>query len=270
MDRFTDRIAVVTGAASGIGRALSIALARRGCDLALADINPEGLAETAREVQRQGRRATTYEVDVADLERMRAFAVSVEQDHGRVDILINNAGVSVAANFEDHSIEDFEWVVGINLWGVIYGCKLFLPLLQRQDEAAIVNLSSMFGLVGVPSQTSYCATKFAVRGFSEALASELATTNVQVMSVHPGGIATNIVKAARYRGAMTSRRDKAIEFFDKRAMSPEKAADQIIAGIASNKLRLLVTPEAHVADVISRMFPVASRRVVNWVQGRLL
>src|SRR5690606_6567862 len=157
MKRFTDRVAVVTGSAGGIGRAVAEALATKGCHLALADINPDGLEQTAERVRSLGRRATTHRVDVADLAQMEGLAAEVEREHQRVDILVNNAGVSVAATFEEQCLDDFGWVVGINLWGVVHGCKLFLPLLRQQDEAYVVNLSSMFGLVGMPHQTSYCA-----------------------------------------------------------------------------------------------------------------
>ncbi|MCH9682377.1 MAG: SDR family oxidoreductase [Deltaproteobacteria bacterium] len=270
MERFFDRVAVVTGSGSGIGRALAHSLAARGCNLALADIDADGLAETARQVEATGRRVTTHEVDVSDRARMEAFAQQVEQAHGRADILINNAGVTVSATLEEQSLDDFAWVVGVNLWGVVHGCKMFLPLLRRQDEASIVNLSSMFGLIGVPRQTSYCATKFAVRGFSEALAVELAKTSVRVMSVHPGGIRTNIAKSARYRGDSVRTRDKTVAFFERRAMSPRRAAEQIVDGIAQGSERLLVTREAQVTDMLKRVWPELPSRWLAWVQDRVL
>ena len=182
MKKLSDRVAVVTGAAGGIGRATSLALAKEGCHLALCDVNTVGLEETAAMARELGRTVSTHIVDVSNKERMRAFAEEVVAQHGGVNILVNNAGVTVTAPFEHHSLEDFEWIVGINLWGVIYGCKFFLPYLQKADEAHIVNLSSLFGLLGVPSQTSYCATKFAVHGFSEALWVELRDQNIGVRS----------------------------------------------------------------------------------------
>lgn len=270
MKRFTDRVAVVTGAASGIGQAVAVALAAKGCDLALADIDTEGLAHTATRVEGLGRRATTHRVDVSELAQMEAFAAEVEREHGRTDIVVNNAGVTVASSFEAQSLEDFAWVVGINLWGVVYGCKLFMPMLRRQDEAYVVNLSSMFGLVGMPHQTSYCATKFAVRGFSESLAVELADTTVRVLSVHPGGIRTNIARSARYRGEAAQTRDKTVGFFDKMPTSPETAAARIVAAMERNAERLLITPEAHAVDVIKRLFPAVPSRWVAWVQKKVL
>ncbi len=271
MKRFTDRVAVVTGAGSGIGRAVAEALAAKGCDLALADIDPEGLERTASAIAALGRRATTHRVDVSNLAQMQAFAAEVEAAHGRVDVLVNNAGVTVAATFEEQSIEDFEWVVSINLWGVVYGCKLFLPLLRAQPEAYVVNLSSMFGLIGMPRQTSYCATKFAVRGFSESLAVELAGTGVRVLSVHPGGIRTNIAKSARYRGANPDQlRAKTVRFFEKLAMPPEAAAARIVGAMERNAERLLITRETYVTDVLKRLAPSVPSRWIAWVHRKVV
>lgn len=269
MRDFTNRLAVVTGAASGIGRALAQTLAAEGADLALVDINETGLKETARAVEGQGRRASTHVADVSDRERMESLVREVEDVHGHVDILINNAGVSVAGTFEEQSLDDFGWVVGINLWGVVNGCKLFLPLLLRSDDAYIVNLSSVFGLVGVPRQTSYCATKFAVRGFSESLAAELAHTSIRVLSVHPGGIATNIAKASRYRGDSVATRDRAVSFFERRGMDPRDAADRIVSAMKKNRERVLITREAYGIDAIKRLFPIIPGRILSWAEKRL-
>lgn len=271
MKRFTDRVAVVTGASSGIGQAVARALAERGCDLALADIDPEGLEQTASMVTAVGRRATTHRVDVSDRGAMEAFAREVEDAHGRVDILVNNAGVSVAATFDEHSIEDFEWLLGINLWGVIYGCKLFMPLLQQRDEAYIVNLSSIFGLLGIPRQTSYCASKFAVAGLSKALAVELAETPVRVLCVHPGGIQTRIVESTRYLGPDgPSLRRRAVALFARRGMSPDDAARRIVTAMTRNAERLLITPEAYVGDALKRLVPAAPSRWLAWIHRRVV
>lgn len=270
MKRFTDRVAVVTGAAGGIGRAVAEALAAKGCHLALADIDEEGLHGTAERVRTLGRRATTHRVDVSDLAQMEGFVSAVRDAHGRADVLVNNAGVTVAATFAEQSLEDFAWVVNINLWGVVHGCKLFLPLLLEQDEAYVVNLSSMFGLVGMPRQSSYCATKFAVRGFSESLAVELADTPVRVLSVHPGGVRTNIAKSARYRGPNSERlRTNTVRFFEQRGMTPAAAADRIVAAMERNAERLLITPEAHATDVIKRLYPAVPSRWVSWVHRKV-
>lgn len=270
MRDFSNRVAVVTGAASGIGAELALHLAREGADLALADIDPEGMQRAADRVAELGRKVSTHRVDVSDRRLMELLPEEVMEAHGRIDVLINNAGVSVGASLEEHELEDFEWVVGINLWGVVYGCKFFLPYLKQSDDAYIVNLSSVFGLVGVPRQTSYCATKFAVRGLSESLGGELAGTSVRVLSVHPGGIKTNIVKKSRYRGKSLDSRDRVIKWFEKRAMPPEKAADIIVGAMKRGAERVLVAPEAYGIDVIKRLVPVIPGRVLAWLEGRMM
>src|SRR5690606_24189485 len=164
----------------------------------LVDVDAQGLAETARRIRDAGGTASEHQVDVSDKAAMRELASEAERTHGLAHVLVNNAGVSVGCTFEQHAREAFEWLMGINFWGVVYGCKFFLPLLRRADEAQIVNISSVFGLVGMPLNASYCASKFAVRGLSETLRTELADSHVGVTCVHPGGIATNIVKRARF------------------------------------------------------------------------
>lgn len=270
MRRFKNRVAVVTGAASGIGRATAVELARRGCDLAITDINEKGLKETARLVEAQGRKATTYVVDVANKKEMEALPGKVVTDHGHVHIIVNNAGVSVTAPFENHSLEDFEWIVGINFWGVVYGCKFFLPYLKKEDEAHIVNISSVFGIIGLPTQSSYAATKFAVRGFSESLRSELAPYNIGVTSIHPGAINTNIVKSSRMVDAQESGlKEKAVKFFEKRGMPPEDAAKEIVKGIEQNSQRVLITRESQMIDFFKRIAPTATNALMTRFQNRM-
>jgi NAD(P)-dependent dehydrogenase (short-subunit alcohol dehydrogenase family) len=260
MKTLKDRVAVVTGASSGIGRATAVALAKEGCDLAISDVNEGGLAETAELVRATGRRACTHRVDVSDKARMQRYAEEVFAEYGKVHVVVNNAGVTVTAPFDEHSLEDFEWIVGINFWGVVYGCKFFLPYLKQQDEAHIVNLSSVFGLVGVPLQTSYCATKFAVRGLSEALWVELKDLNIGVTSVHPGGVRTNIAKSARSEGAEL--KSRAIDVIDRFSVSPERCARQIVGAIKKNKMRQLVTRETHFVDVAKRLSAVLPQRLL--------
>ena len=264
MRRLKDRIAVVTGAASGIGRATAIALADAGMNLALVDINQKGLAETQRELERRKQRSSMHVVDVSKLDQMQELVRAVEREHGGVNVLVNNAGVSVAASFEEQSLEDFEWLMGINFWGVVYGCKLFLPLLLRAEEGHIVNLSSVFGFVGVPLNSSYCASKFAVRGLSETLRAELAQTKVGVTSVHPGGVATNIVADGRFYepAGMSGLREQTVRAFE-RMLPPEKAAACIVKGIKRNSARVLITREAYLIDAVKRAFPVISSEVLG-------
>jgi NAD(P)-dependent dehydrogenase (short-subunit alcohol dehydrogenase family) len=262
MKNLRERVAVVTGAASGIGRATALALARRGCDVALVDLDAAGLASAAGEVERAGRRASSHLADVADAERMHALAGEVQAEHGRVHVLVNNAGVSVGGTLEEQSLEDLRWIVGVNLWGVVHGCKFFLPLLRREDEAHVVNVSSMFGLMGVPTQSSYCATKFAVRGLSEALAAELSGTRIGVTCVHPGGVRTNIVRNSRTHDEAV--RARTIALFERFATAPERVGEAIARAIERNRSRLVICREAHLADWAKRLFPIAAGRAVGW------
>jgi NAD(P)-dependent dehydrogenase (short-subunit alcohol dehydrogenase family) len=264
MKRLRDRIALVTGAASGIGRATSELLAKKGADILLVDVDAEGLAETARRVRGAGRRASEHVLDVSDKAQMQALAAQVEQSHGAVHVLVNNAGVSVGATFEQHSLEDFEWLMGINFWGVVYGCKFFLPHLRRADEAQIVNISSVFGIVGMPLNASYCASKFALRGLSETLRAELADTPIGVTSVHPGGVATNIVRRSRFvePAGFEGLHERTVHAFE-RMLSPEKAAQAIVRGIEKNSARVLITREAYLIDVAKRLMPVLSGELVG-------
>lgn len=259
-------VAVVTGAGSGIGRATALALAAKGCELALADIDEVGLRETLGLLGGPSTVHSAHHVDVADKQRMQEFADEVVDAHGRVNIVMNNAGVSVGAKLEDHSLEDFEWIVGINLWGVVYGCKFFLPHLQRAGWGTFVNLSSMFGLTGVPGQSSYCATKFAVRGFSESLAIELAHENIDVISVHPGGIRTNIARSTRTEH--TASHAKVIAWFDRKAMPPEQAATKIVSAIERRRNRVVITPEAWLTDVVKRLYPPVPTRLASWAMRK--
>jgi short-subunit dehydrogenase len=197
---------------------------------------------------------------VSDREAFAAYAAAVAEHFGRVNVVINNAGVALAGNLADLDYDDMEWIVGINFWGVVYGCKFFLPYLKQADEAHIVNLSSLFGLIGVPTQTSYCATKFAVRGLSEALWVELKDLNIGVTSVHPGGVRTNIAKSARSEGAAL--KSRAIDVIDRFSVSPERCARQIVGAIKKNKMRQLVTRETHFVDVAKRLSAVLPQRLL--------
>lgn len=181
------RVAAITGAASGIGQMLAKNLAELGCNVAIADIDETGLKQTADMVSRTGVRVTTHVVDVSDRYQVYRYAEEAAHLHGGVHLLINNAGVALSELLEDATYEDFEWIMGINLWGVIYGCKAFLPHLKKEPEAHIVNVSSVYGIIAFPFNGAYCTTKFAVRGFTETLCQELKDTSVHVSCVHPGG-----------------------------------------------------------------------------------
>jgi short-subunit dehydrogenase len=265
------RVAVVTGAASGIGRALALELAGRGCALALVDVNEAGLAEVAERARGLGRKVSVHVADVASRARMERLPGEVKAEHGHVHVVVNNAGVSVSGTLLDQSLDDFAWIVGINFWGVVYGCKLFLPLLLAEDEGHIVNISSLFGLVGVPTQISYNATKYAVRGLSEALISELSGTRVGVTCVHPGGIRTNIVRAARASTAKNVEENELIAAqFERWAMPPEKAARKIVRAIGRNQARLRIGVETYIGDWAKRLFPVSTQRLLGlaWRRAR--
>ncbi|MCA9506314.1 MAG: SDR family NAD(P)-dependent oxidoreductase [Myxococcales bacterium] len=260
MRRLEGRVAVVTGAASGIGRATAKRLAERGCDLALADLQVDGLESLREELATTGRDVSTHVVDVSSASRMQAFAAEVEARHGTAHVLINNAGVVIAGAFEEQRLEDLEWLVGINYWGVVYGCHAFLPLLLRNDEGHIVNLSSMFGFLGLPGQSGYCATKAAVRALSESLWTELRSRRIGVTSVHPGCIDTSIVRSGRV-GDEALRRDVQA-FFDRRGASPDVVARAILHAIDRNRMRIRVRPESWATDWLKRAFPVAIHRVL--------
>lgn len=270
MQKIQGAVAVVTGAGSGIGRALAIQLASLGAELALADVSLERLDETRKLLG--SAKAQVYKVDVADASAVEMFAQAVEKDFGRVSLLINNAGVALFGTFAELSLAELEWLIRINFWGVIHGCKFFLPLLRREPEAHVVNISSAFGLFGPPGQTAYCSSKFAVRGFSECLREELRATSVRVTCVHPGGIATRIAEDARV-GAAASAEDRALNL--ERAsqvlrIPPAKAAQIIIQGVIRDKDRILIGGDAYGIDVLQRLFPArASAMLSKWLQRRI-
>lgn len=260
MKNLKDRVAVVTGAGSGIGRALSIALAQRGCDVAVVDVDAEAAEACAAAVRQVGRRASTHRVDVSNRAEMGRLPEHVIRAHDHVHLLVNNAGVTVGKSFAEHSLEEFGWIVGINFWGTIYGCKFFLPYLRLEHEAYIVNLSSIFGILGMPAQTSYCATKFAIRGFSEALGAELSGTGIGLSVVHPGAIHTNIVRGSPFSD--TEHQERLARKYDRDAMPPERAAEIIVRGIQKARPRILVGNDARILDLLKRYFPTWSQTLL--------
>jgi short-subunit dehydrogenase len=250
-------VAVVTGAGSGIGRALARQLAVVGSALALADIDEAGLQQTSASLTERGVRLTTHVVDVSHESAMQTLAHDVAARHGRVTMLINNAGVALHGRFEEISLDDLRWLMGINFWGVVYGVKYFLPLLKKEPRAHIVNLSSVFGIVSPAGHCAYAASKFAVRGFTEALRHELEGTSVFVSCVHPGGIRTPIARRARL-GANTppASRDEAVARFDRLAPTmPDAAAARILRGVERREPRILVGRDARRIDVLQRLRP---------------
>lgn len=250
-------VAVVTGAGSGIGRALAQQLAAAGSALAIADVDKKGLAETAAALTAKQAALSTHVLDVSNEAAMRGFAEDVAARHGRVTLLINNAGVALHGTFEELSLEDLRWLMGINFWGVVYGVTCFLPILKKQPRAHIVNLSSVFGIIAPAGQSAYSASKFAVRGFTEALRHELEGTSVSVSCVHPGGIHTPIAKRARLGAhASESKRQAAIDYFEKvTPTSPEAAAARILKGVEKHEPRILIGRDARQIDIVQRLRP---------------
>ena len=250
------KVAVVTGAASGIGRALAVGLWDKGCHLALVDLDQDGLASLSKTLIASGRNqvVSTHVADVGDKIRMQALAGEVVAAHRAVHVLINNAGIGYEAAFPQTSLEDWERIVDVNLWGVIHGCHFFMPHLAKVERAHIVNLSSLFGIVAMPGQSAYCATKFAVRGFSESLWEELRATSVGLTVVHPGAVATSIMQHAK--GDDPELLQRVSRWYERHAMSPERAAAQIIRAIEKGTPRLVITPEAKFGDLLKRLLPV--------------
>ena len=255
MQDFRGRVAAITGAGSGIGRALAVDLSRRGAHLALSDVDETGLAETVVLAEGAGVKVTSARVDVADRQAVHDWADEVAAEHGSVNLVFNNAGVALGATVEGMSYEDFHWLIDINFWGVVHGTKAFLPHLQASGEGHVVNISSVFGLLGIPSQSAYNAAKFGVRGFTEALRLEMLVAGhpVQVSCVHPGGIKTAIARNAR----TTASHDQATvaQLFDRRLAktSAKKAAAVIVDGVLRNRPRIVVGGDARLLDAYVRL-----------------
>lgn len=261
----TDRTAVVTGAASGIGRGIALALARRGCQLALVDIDDQGLRQTAEQLGRYGIPISCYTLDIADAEAVAALPDHVFARHTGVDLLVNNAGVAIMGSFEQISAEEFDWLFEINFHGLVRMTRAFLPLLKASPDARIVNLSSVFGLIAPPGQTAYSASKFAVRGFSEALRYELQHSTVGVTVVHPGGIATDITAKARKSTGISETEVAAQIVRSQKLLSfpPEQAGELIVKGIQQRRDRVLVGSYARSIAMLVRLFPGSYWRLMS-------
>lgn len=262
---FHDKLCVVTGAGSGIGRALALDLARRGAALALSDINEEGLEETKALIGAPSNRMRFDRLDVADADAVARYADTVRESLGPADYVFNVAGLSRMGNFEDTPLSSFEKVIDVNFWGVVRMSKAFLPQLV-ETKGGLINISSLFGLIGVPGQAHYCASKFAVRGFSESIGQELESKGVRVTSVHPGGVNTNIAKTAEVDAvpAGFATADAAKKKFGKALrMDPAKAAEIILSGAAKGKRRVLVGGDAKLISFFQRLAPQSYTRLIG-------
>jgi len=271
MKSFKDKVAAITGAASGMGRELAVELAKQGCHVALSDVNEAGLAETAALARAHGVKVTAQKLDVAQRAAVYAWADQVVADHGKVNLIFNNAGVALGSTVDGMSYEDFEWLMGINFWGVVYGTKAFLPHLKAAGEGHIINTSSIFGIGGIPSQSAYNAAKFAVRGFTESLRQELdmARCGVSATSVHPGGIKTNIARSARFSADMKqftgAEEGKSKDNFEKLFITSASDAAKIILGaVRRDSRRVLVGPDAKAFDAMVRFLPSSYQKLVTW------
>lgn len=263
MKNFNDKVVVLTGAGSGIGRALALNLAHEGARLALSDINRAALEETLALLP-AGHAARGYTVDVSSREQMFGHADDVQRDFGAVHMVINNAGATIIGTFEHLTIEEIEWQLNVNLWSVIYGTKAFLPGLLEQRDGVIVNISSIFGFMTFPAQSAYNIAKFGVRGLNECLWRELEGSGVQVVSVHPGGIATNVEKAGRRSVNATAVEEKyAAMARDALRTSPEVMAAAIVDGVKRGKKRIVAGYMSRLMFWLPRLFPNSYHRVVK-------
>ena len=274
MKSFKDKVAVITGAGSGMGRYLAVLLAKDGADVSVCDVNEETLNETVEMLRKYNVSVSSHLLDVSDKDAIEALPGKVIEQHGKVDMVFNNAGVTTGTYFKDMDENNWDWVMGINFDGVINSTRAFIPHMVDSPEAAIVNTSSIFGMVAVPGQTVYHATKFAVRGFTESLAMEMKETNpnLQIHCVHPGHIGTNIAADARFdeenfnqdetqasnsiftRNAPKSQKEMG-DMFREGGMHPSKAAEIILNGVKKNKTRIFIGLDAKLLDLSQRIFP---------------
>jgi NAD(P)-dependent dehydrogenase (short-subunit alcohol dehydrogenase family) len=273
MKTLQDRVFAITGAGSGIGQALAGELARLGTHVAISDIDAAGLAETKRRCERHGVDVHDAIVDVSHRDQVYEWAETVFDHFGRVHGIVNNAGVSLRVTVEDMEYDDFEWLMEINFWGVVYGTKAFLPWIRESGQGHVVNISSVFGIMGIPTQSAYNAAKFAVRGFTESLRAEMLVEDapIGITCVHPGGIQTDIVRNGRIREM--SRFDDDVDLVDDfeanlARTSPEHAAKRIIAGIRGNKPRVLIGLDAQLIDKAQRILPTGYQRFVAGIFRR--
>jgi NADP-dependent 3-hydroxy acid dehydrogenase YdfG len=272
MEGFAGKVAVVTGAGSGIGQALAIELARSGANVAISDVNTEGLAVTEERLTAIGARVKADRLDVTEREAFELYADAVVEHFGKVNQVYNNAGIAFAGDIAISGFKDMERVMDVDFWGVVNGTKVFLPHLIASGDGHVINVSSVFGLFAVPGQAAYNAAKFAVRGFTEALRQEMLVAGhpVKVTTVHPGGIKTNIVRNMTTVGDVDHA--KLTKTFDKKLAntSPEKAAKIILEGVRKNRARVLVGPDAKALDLIVRLTGSGYQRLFSTVMSRMV
>ena len=272
MKNLDDKVVAIIGSASGIGRELAIQLAHQGCVLALADIDEKGLASVAAHIDSKSKAPTIHPLDVSNREQVYQFAADINASHGRIDILINCAGVAVLETIEDITYEDFEWVMAVNFWGPVYATKAFLPFLKQRDEAHIVNVSSVDAITPNPNGGAYAAAKAALKLFTETLFQELQGTNISVTSVIPGGVKTNLHRNARFFKSACEgmTREECIAFFEDAALtSAEDAARTIIKAIKKKKGRVLIGLDGRLIDVCSRVAPFKSTALAGHMSRNL-
>lgn len=265
MKSFSNKVAAITGAGSGMGRALAVQLAKLDCAVAISDVVDENLRETESLIKEYDVKVTRHLVDVSDRSVMEQYASEVNATHGKVNLIFNNAGVSVTDSAEHMNYEDFEWLMNINFWGVVHGTRAFLPFLKEASEAHIINTSSIFGILSFPTQSAYNASKFAVRGYTESLRQELADTHIGVSCVHPGGVKTNIIKTSRYTPSdneSPTKEEFEENFEQMAALTSDEAALIILRGVEKNKARILVGKDAKLLTWISRLAPVNYPRLL--------
>ncbi|EIT71031.1 MULTISPECIES: SDR family NAD(P)-dependent oxidoreductase [Hydrocarboniphaga] len=277
MKNFSGKVAAITGAASGMGRQLAIRLAERGCHVAISDVNAAELEITAERARAYGVRVTTRSLDVSDRAAMQSWADDTAAEHGKVNLIFNNAGVALSSTMEGVRYDDFEWIMAINFWGVVYGTKAFMPYLKAAGEGHVINTSSVFGLCSQPGMGGYNASKFAVRGFTESLRQELdlQRCGVSATSVHPGGIKTNIARAGRVdrniEGLLVKDSTKGAAQFEKLFITTaDSAALTILKAVQRDARRVLVGPDAHLIDWMVRCFPSFYQAIVAFLTKRFM